>query len=208
MADQDSQGNQGTPDNQDNLADQVNEAFAEAGIDADSVDQQGEGAVAGAQDADAAATSEPADADADANPLEAELAERTEDLQRITAEYANFRRRVDRDRQSDREYAKIKVVQELLPLADDLDRAEQHGDLADGTPLKVFADKFRTTLTSLSVESFGEAGEEFDPVVHEAVQDLSSGDEKSVDAVLRKGYRLGERVVRTAMVVIGDAAEQ
>lgn len=203
MADQDSQGNPGTPDNQDNLADQVNEAFAEAGFDGvndDAVDQQveGEGATAEA-DASGEAT--------DANPLEAELAERTEDLQRITAEYANFRRRVDRDRQSDREYAKIKVVQELLPLADDLDRAEQHGDLEDGTPLKVFADKFRSTLTSLSLESFGEAGEEFDPVVHEAVQDLSSGDEKSVDAVLRKGYRLGERVVRTAMVVIGDATK-
>lgn len=197
-----------------NLADQVNEVFDNA--DLSDVADPADTAEANAANADAAdavdgevldaEVTDAADADATdgaEDALKAELAERTEDLQRVSAEFANYRRRVDRDRALDRELAKSKVINELLPLADDLDRAEQHGDLSDG-PLKAFADKFRNTLTSLKVVSFGEEGEEFDPNLHEAVQDTSNGDDKALAAVLRKGYRLEDRVIRTAMVVIGD----
>lgn len=144
--------------------------------------------------------------DDEASRLQSELDERTEDLQRVSAEYANYRRRVDRDRQLDRELAKASIAGELLNLADDLDRAEQHGDLSAEGPLRAFADKFRNTLTTLKITGFGAEGEEFDPAVHEAVQDTSTGDEKVIGAVLRKGYRLDQRLIRTAMVVIADPA--
>lgn len=168
-----------------------------------------------AVDADAAAQAEADEAEAgdgagavddEATRLQSELDERTEDLQRVSAEYANYRRRVDRDRQLDRELAKASIAGELLNLADDLDRAEQHGDLSGEGPMKAFADKFRNTLTTLKITGFGAEGEEFDPEVHEAVQDTSTGDDKVIGAVLRKGYRLDQRLIRTAMVVIADPA--
>ncbi|MGP6174736.1 nucleotide exchange factor GrpE [Corynebacterium sp. A21] len=137
--------------------------------------------------------------------VEAELAERTEDLKRVSAEYANYRRRTERDRQGVIDTAKTTVIIKLLPILDDLDLAEQHGDLTEG-PLKVFADKFRSTLTEQKLESFAVEGDPFDPEIHEAVQDLSSGDEKVIGTVLRKGYRSGERMIRTAMVIIADPA--
>lgn len=168
-----------------------------------------------AVDADAAAQAEADESEAgdgagavddEATRLQSELDERTEDLKRVSAEYANYRRRVDRDRQLDRELAKASIAGELLNLADDLDRAEQHGDLSAEGPLRAFADKFRNTLTTLKITGFGAEGEEFDPEVHEAVQDTSTGDEKVIGAVLRKGYRLDQRLIRTAMVVIADPA--
>lgn len=168
-----------------------------------------------AVDADAAAPASASSASAcdgagavddEATRLQSELDERTEDLKRVSAEYANYRRRVDRDRQLDRELAKASIAGELLNLADDLDRAEQHGDLSAEGPLRAFADKFRNTLTTLKITGFGAEGEEFDPEVHEAVQDTSTGDEKVIGAVLRKGYRLDQRLIRTAMVVIADPA--
>lgn len=140
------------------------------------------------------------------NSVEAELAERTEDLQRVSAEYANYRRRTERDRATVIENAKASVITELLPLLDDLDLARQHGDLNEG-PLKAFGDKFANVLKGQKLEAFGAEGDAFDPEIHEAVQDLSSGEEKVVGTVLRKGYRLGERLVRNAMVIIADPAE-
>lgn len=137
--------------------------------------------------------------------LEAQLAERTEDLQRVSAEYANYRRRTERERQGLSQQAVATAVGKLLPIMDDLDLAEQHGDLKDG-PLKAFADKFRDTLREQKLEAFGVEGEAFDPESHEAVQDLSSGDEKVIGTVLRKGYRVGDRMIRTAMVIIADPA--
>ncbi len=179
------------------------EAAAAEGVDDAAFDD--------AVDADAAAQAEADGADAgavddEATRLRSELDERTEDLQRVSAEFANYRRRVDRDRRLDRELAKASIAGELLNLADDLDRAEQHGDLSAEGPLKAFADKFRNTLDTLKVTAFGAEGEEFDPAIHEAVQDTSNGDEKVIGSVLRKGYRLDERVIRTAMVVIADPA--
>ncbi len=138
----------------------------------------------------------------DSNSIEAELAERTEDLQRVTAEYTNYRRRVERDRASVITGAKAEVAAELLPILDDLEMAEQHGDLTG--PLKSMSDKLQSVMASMKVEKFGEEGDEFDPNCHEAVQDTSSGDDKVLATILRRGYRLGDRVLRNAMVIIGD----
>ena len=150
------------------------------------------------------------DADAEASDVEAQLAERTEDLQRLNAEYTNYRRRTERDRQAVIENAKSQVVAAFLPILDDLDLARQHGDLNEG-PLKAIADKLSSTLASQKLEGFGEEGDAFDPEIHEAVQDLSSGGEQVVGTVLRRGYRVGDKLVRNAMVIIADpepSAEQ
>ena len=153
---------------------------------------------------------EGADADAEAADIEAQLAERTEDLQRLNAEYTNYRRRTERDRQAVIENAKSQVIAAFLPILDDLDLARQHGDLNEG-PLKAIADKLSSTLASQKLEGFGEEGDAFDPEIHEAVQDLSSGGEQVVGTVLRRGYRVGDKLVRNAMVIIADpepSAEQ
>lgn len=142
------------------------------------------------------------DPEAAASPAEAELAERTEDLKRVTAEYANYRRRAERDRVAAVEAAKASLATDLLPILDDLDLAAEHGDLTG--PLKAMSDKLNTVLRGAKVEVFGAEGDAFDPELHEAVQDMSSGDEKAVGTVLRKGYCMGERVLRHAMVVIAD----
>lgn len=142
------------------------------------------------------------DPDAAASPAEAELAERTEDLKRVTAEYANYRRRAVRDREAAVEAAKASLATNLLPILDDLDLAAEHDDLTG--PLKAMSDKLNTVLRGANVEVFGAEGDAFDPELHEAVQDMSAGDEKAVGTVLRKGYRMGERVLRHAMVIIAD----
>lgn len=168
------------------LEEDVNAALSD--IDAELDDESGEGEVEGAD-------------------LETQLAERTEDLQRVSAEYANYRRRTERERQGIVDTAKSNALTKFLPVMDDLDLAEQHGDLAADGPLKSFATKFRNALQEQKVEAFGTEGEQFDPESHEAVQDLSSGDEKIIGTVLRKGYRVGDRMVRTAMVIIADPEE-
>lgn len=138
--------------------------------------------------------------------LEDQLAERTEDLQRLSAEYANYRRRIERERKVSIENAKAQVLTQLLPILDDFELAEKHGDLEQG-PLKTFRDKLVNVLDTLKVSPFGEAGEAFDPERHEAVQDLSEGDEKVLGTVLRRGYQLEDRLLRTAMVIISDPQE-
>ncbi|MEZ2122642.1 nucleotide exchange factor GrpE [Corynebacterium sp. CCM 9203] len=149
---------------------------------------------------------EDAETDAvDGSPdLSAELAERTEDLQRVTAEYANYRRRTERDRQAVIATAKASVVNQLLDIVDDLELAGRHGDLTG--PLKSVNDKLRAVLNRLDVVEFGAEGDEFDAERHEAVQDLSEGDDKVIGTVLRPGFAMGERLLRTAMVIITDPA--
>ncbi|MGC3907924.1 nucleotide exchange factor GrpE [Corynebacterium propinquum] len=136
--------------------------------------------------------------------LQRQLDERTDDLKRLNAEYTNYRRRSDRERQSVSESAKASVLSALLPIMDDLELAKQHGDLEEGSPLEKFGSKFRETLKGQNLVTFGEPGEAFDPEIHEAVQDLSSGGEQVVGTVLRKGYKVGDRLVRNAMVIIAD----
>ncbi|MCJ7857222.1 nucleotide exchange factor GrpE [Corynebacterium kalidii] len=175
----------------------------EDAVVAEGADAQVAEALAGDSEDGVAETAE-ADIDdsGELSDAEIQLAERTADLQRVTAEYANYRRRTERDRVGIGEAAKADVAASLLPIRDDLDLAEQHGDL--NGPLKAVADKLDSVLAGLKVETFGAEGDEFDPSKHEAVQDASSGDDKAVGTVLRKGYRMGDRVLRTAMVVIAD----
>jgi molecular chaperone GrpE len=138
--------------------------------------------------------------------LAAELAERTADLQRVSAEYANYRRRVERDREAVVTSARAHVVSELLAVLDDLERAEAHGDLVGA--FKVVADKLVGALQKLGVEPFGADGDAFDPTVHEAVHHDISPDVEgpTVTAVLRRGYRLNDRMLRPAMVAVTDRA--
>ena len=147
-----------------------------------------------------------ADGDGAVSDIELQLAERTESLQRVSAEYANYRRRTERERGELANTAKAKFATQLLPLLDDLDLAEQHGDLTEG-PLKAFADKFRAIVAGQGIKEFGAEGDAFNPEIHEAVQDLSQGDTKAVGTVLRKGYMIGDRLVRNAMVIIADPAD-
>ncbi|KZM69797.1 nucleotide exchange factor GrpE [Nocardia terpenica] len=153
--------------------------------------------------ADAAAPGPEAGEDVLADAISAELAERTADLQRLTAEYANYRRRVERDRRSATDAAKAAVVTELLGVLDDLDRARAHGDLESG-PLKSVADKLATALQKQGLEEFGTEGEPFDPTLHEAVQHEGEGRDPVIGMVMRKGYRFGDRVLRHALVGVTD----
>ncbi|MBF6350401.1 nucleotide exchange factor GrpE [Nocardia flavorosea] len=132
-----------------------------------------------------------------------ELAERTADLQRLTAEYTNYRRRVERDRKTAIDTAKAAVVTELLGVLDDLDRAKAHGDLEAG-PLRSVADKLTEALRKQGLEEFGAEGDAFDPNLHEAVQHEGTGHDPVLGVVMRKGYRFGERVLRHAMVGVTD----
>src|SRR5206468_8979343 len=106
-------------------------------------------------------------ATAELEAAEQQLAERTADLQRVTAEYANYRKRVERDRAAVREQALANVLYGLVPVLDDIGRAREHGELAGG--FKSVADSLETTVTKLGLERFGENGEPFDPKVHEAL---------------------------------------
>lgn len=171
-----------------------------AAADGTAAPADGTAADATAADADGAQAGDGGDDDP-TSALQAQLDERTADLQRVSAEFANYRRRVERDRQSIIDTAKGSVLTELLTIVDDLDRAREHGDLEEG-PLKVFADKVHALLASQGVEAFGEEGDEFDPAIHEAVQDESDGSEPVLGTILRKGYRHGERTLRTAMVIV------
>lgn len=135
--------------------------------------------------------------------IQALLDERTEDLKRVNAEFANYRRRVERDRQAVILSAKADLAEKLLPLIDDMDLAAKHGDLHG--PLKAAYDKLVGVLNGMKVEAFGDEGEAFNPELHEAVQDSSTTEDKVLGSVLRKGYRIEQRVLRTAMVIIADA---
>ncbi|MFC7344640.1 nucleotide exchange factor GrpE [Saccharopolyspora griseoalba] len=136
--------------------------------------------------------------------LQKQVDDLTADLKRVTAEYANYRKRVERDRESVIASAKASVAGELLTVLDDLERAESHGDLTGA--FKAVADKLVGALNSAGLEHFGAEGDEFDPSVHEAVQHSTSPEVSgpTVTAVLRRGYRFGERVLRPAMVAVTD----
>jgi molecular chaperone GrpE len=136
--------------------------------------------------------------------LAAQLAERTEDLQRVTAEYANYRRRVDRDRSLVADQAAERFALQLFPIVDDIERARDHGDLTGA--FKVVADRVLGLLEGLGVTAFGVAGDPFDPSLHEAVMHDTSPEVTvpTATTVLRQGFRRGDRVLRTAMVAVSD----
>ncbi|MCZ2859096.1 nucleotide exchange factor GrpE [Blastococcus sp. VKM Ac-2987] len=141
---------------------------------------------------------------ADGGDLAQQLAERTEDLQRVTAEYANYRRRIDRDRTLVVDQAAERFATQLFPMVDDIERARDHGDLTGA--FKLVADRILGLLDGLGVEAFGVAGDEFDPSLHEAVMHDTSAEVSvpTATTVLRQGYRRGDRVLRTAMVAVTE----
>ena len=145
-----------------------------------------------------------APADGPADEAARQLAERTEDLQRVTAEYANYRRRVDRDRVAVVDQAAERFAGQLIPVVDDIERAREHGDLTGA--FKVVADRVLGLLDGLGVTTFGTPGDPFDPALHEAVLHDSSADVAvpTATTVLRPGFRRGDRVLRTAMVGVTD----
>jgi molecular chaperone GrpE len=139
-------------------------------------------------------------------PANDKVAELTADLQRVQADFANYRKRALRDQQAAADRAKAAVVGQLLGVLDDLDRARKHGDLEAG-PLKSVADKLDGALNGLGLTAFGAEGEDFDPVLHEAVQHEGDGGEGSrpvIGTVMRHGYRLGDNVLRHALVGVVD----
>ncbi len=152
----------------------------------------------------AAQTDEAAVADAPAEEHDLVL-----DLKRVQAEYANYRRRTEEQRQLESERATGAVAAKLLPVLDDLDRAEKHGDLVEGGALTAIAEKLRSVVTRLGVERYGEAGEEFDPGQHEAIfQAPTPGTEiATILEVVEVGYRIGTTELRPAKVVVAVPAE-
>jgi len=141
------------------------------------------------------------------SPEEADkAAELLGDLQRVQADFANYRKRALRDQESAGERAKALVVVQLLPVLDDLDRARSHGDL-ETSPLKAVGDKLEAALSGLGLVAFGVEGEPFDPSLHEAVQHEGEGSDPVIGHVMRRGYRLGEQVLRHALVGVVDSVE-
>ncbi len=136
--------------------------------------------------------------------LARQLAERTSDLQRVTAEYANYRKRVDRDRLAVREQALANVLSALLPVLDDIGRAREHGELVGG--FKSVAESLESAVTKLGLSSFGTEGEPFDPKVHEALTHSYSADvaEPTCVQILQPGYKVGERILRPARVAVAE----
>jgi molecular chaperone GrpE len=140
--------------------------------------------------------------DGGAADLAEQVAERTADLQRLQAEYTNYRRRVERDRQAVGEAALASVFANLLPVLDDIDRARSHGEV-DGGFARV-ADGLEATLAKLGLERFGDAGERFDPTLHEALTHGFAAEvaEPVCSEVFQAGYRVGDRVLRPARVAV------
>jgi molecular chaperone GrpE len=148
----------------------------------------------------------PAGAVPDAPAAGDQVAELTADLQRVQADFANYRKRALRDQEASAERAKAAVVSQLLGVLDDLERARSHGDLDSG-PLKSVADKLVGALTGLGLTAFAAEGDDFDPALHEAVQHEGDGGQDSkpvIGHVMRQGYKLGEQVLRHALVGVVD----
>ncbi|PZG22961.1 nucleotide exchange factor GrpE [Nonomuraea aridisoli] len=158
----------------------------------------------GAAEQPPAAEAAPARAPAGSEELQAQLAERTADLQRLQAEYVNYRKRVERDRVAVKEQAVASTLMELLPVLDDIGRARDHGELTGG--FAKVAESLEAALTKLGLTPFGQKGDPFDPMVHEALMHSYSPDvtEPTAIEVLQPGYRMGERVLRPARVAVAE----
>ena len=138
----------------------------------------------------------------DLSATEAKVAELTDDLRRVHAEYANYRKRVERDREAAREIVIAGVLADLLPILDDVERAREHGEL-DGA-FKTVGENLQQVTARLGLESFGAVDEPFDPTVHEALtsEQRDGVTEPTVVTVYQPGYRIGERVIRPARVAV------
>jgi molecular chaperone GrpE len=141
--------------------------------------------------------------------VEQQLAERTADLQRLQAEYVNYRRRVERDRALARVAGEASVLRSLLTVLDDIGRAEQHGELEGG--FKAVADALHQAVKGHRLEAFGAPGEAFDPKLHEALfhaGESSDVEVTTIDSVIRTGYRIGDDVIRHAQVGVIDPGSE
>jgi molecular chaperone GrpE len=141
-----------------------------------------------------------------ASPLQSQLAERTADLQRLQAEYANYRKRVDRDRATVREHAVAGALSELLPVLDAIGQAREHGELSGG--FKSVADALQAAVSKLGLVSYGQRGDAFDPKIHEALTHTYSPDvvEDTCVEIFQPGYKVGERILRPARVAVAAPA--
>ena len=140
--------------------------------------------------------------------MKGSLADLTNDLQRLQAEYANYRKRVDRDRQLVAESAAYKALTPVIEVLDTIDRAKEHGELEGG--FKAVADQLERVVASAGLVRFGEPGDAFDPTFHEALSHLGADAEVEVTTVkhvAKGGYRMGDRVVRAAQVLVVDPAD-
>jgi len=159
----------------------------------------------------AAAGTDAVDLDTEEDELAAmkgSLADLTNDLQRLSAEYANYRKRVDRDRQLVAESAAYKALAPVVEVLDTIDRAKEHGELEGG--FKAVADQLERVVAAAGLVRFGEPGDAFDPTLHEALSHLGADPEVEVTTVkhvAKGGYRMGDRVVRAAQVLVVDPAD-
>ena len=174
--------------------------------DATEVETQVEGdAVAGS---DPGTAEEPGQEQDEVFALRGNVASLTNDLQRLQAEYANYRKRVDRDRQAVADTASYKALTPVVEVLDTIDRAKEHGELDGG--LKTVADQLERVVAAAGLVRFGEPGEAFDPTLHEALSHLGTDDEVEVTTikhVAKSGYTMGDRVVRAAQVLVVDPVE-
>ncbi len=166
---------------------------------------QPEGEAAPAPAAGGGGPSAPA-ASAQVSQLQTQLAERTADLQRLQAEYANYRKRVDRDRVTVREHAVAGTLLELLPVLDAIGQARDHGELSGG--FKSVADSLQAVAGKLGLVSYGQRGDAFDPKIHEALTHTYSADvtEDTCVEIFQPGYKVGERILRPARVAVAAPA--
>ena len=191
-----------TPGQNDTASDAVSsEATGEENLETRMDEAAADGAEADA--APGAGSEEAADAE---HPDTKLAAERLEDLQRLQAEYVNYRNRVEREKVRDKEAHIGSVVEALIPVLDDIEMARQHGDL-DGGPMEKIADKIETVLARFGVQAFGEASEPFDPNFHEALMHVEAEAPEGVDGqfvvqVLQKGFKVNDRIVRAARVSV------
>ncbi|WP_309054088.1 nucleotide exchange factor GrpE [Streptomyces sp.] len=163
-----------------------------------------EDAAAPAGDAKSEQPEEAVGLTAELDQARAALTERTADLQRLQAEYQNYRRRVERDRVTVKEIAVASLLTELLPTLDDIGRAREHGELVGG--FKSVAESLETVVAKMGLQQFGKEGEPFDPTIHEALMHSYAPDvtETTCVAILQPGYRIGERTIRPARVAVAE----
>jgi molecular chaperone GrpE len=158
----------------------------------------------------------PSDVPSDAEPDEGEppsaeqqLAERTADLQRLQAEYVNYKRRVERDRDLVRENATYQALTPIIEVLDNIDRAREHGPLEEG--FRSVAEQLERVVAAQGLTRFGEPGDAFDPTIHEALSHIGQDPDVEVTTckvIAKAGYRMGERVVRAAQVLVVDPGER
>jgi molecular chaperone GrpE len=196
-------GRPGAPGPASSGAARQNTTGEDAGVPADEVNPSKGGTPAPAA---AAAAAPEAPTAPETSQLQNQVAERTADLQRLQAEYANYRKRVDRDRATVREQAVASTLSELLPVLDAIGQAREHGELSGG--FKSVADSLQAAVGKLGLVSYGQRGEAFDPKIHEALASSYSPDvtEDTCVEIFQPGYKVGERILRPARVAVAAPA--